>query len=230
MKTLTDTDADFICDINAPCFHMLVGKEVEMIRESKTQVLFRKGETIIKQGTYSSYILFIISGLAKQYLEDGEKNFNLRIQKPGDFVGLSTIFENNTFNYSTMAITDTQALIVEKNTIEQIILNNSNFAFSLIKRYGSQNSKLFGNIHNLMFKQMNGRMADTLIYLSSDEFSDSNIFSFLSRRDIADFTGISTESAVKLLKNFEKDRIIKIEEKNIKILKRSLLEEISRKG
>ena len=81
-----------------------------------------------------------------------------------------------------------------------------------------------------MYKQMNGRLADALLYLSSDDYTGLNLFTHLSRKDIADFAGLSTESTVKLLKSFEKDKLIKLDDKNIIILKRQSLEEISRRG
>ena len=48
MKTILETDQDFICDIQAPCFQMLSPDEVELVRGSKTQVLFRKGDNLTK--------------------------------------------------------------------------------------------------------------------------------------------------------------------------------------
>ena len=45
------------------------------------------------------------------------------------------------------------------------------------------------------------RMADTLLYIDSLKKEKPEIFQLLSRKDLADFAGISTESAVKLLKN-----------------------------
>ena len=59
---------------------------------------------------------------------------------------------------------------------------------------------------------------------------EAEIFQLLSRKDLADFAGISTESTVKLLKTFEKDGLIKLHEKDINIIKHDLLLEISRKG
>lgn len=49
-------------------------------------------------------------------------------------------------------------------------------------------------------------------------------------KDLADFAGISTESTVKLLKIFEKEGLIELHEKDIKIVKQDALLEISRRG
>jgi CRP/FNR family transcriptional regulator len=73
-------------------------------------------------------------------------------------------------------------------------------------------------------------MADSLLYIDSLKNEKAEIFQLLSRKNLADFAGISTESAVKLLKTFEKDGLIKLQEKDIRIIKHNALLEISRKG
>jgi CRP-like cAMP-binding protein len=231
MKTITDSDKEFFCDIQAPCFQLLTSSEIEKIQASKTQVLFRKGENLTKQGAFASYVLFIATGFAKQFIEgEGNKGYNLHIVRPGEFLGLSSVFGRATFDYSAIALTDTQAYLIEKEAISKIVSSDGRFAFSIIKRYCEQNSALYNTVHSLVYKQMNGRLAETLLYLSSEESSGINIFSLLSRKDIAEFAGISTESTVKILKTFEKDGLIKLKDKDISISDRSRLAEISRKG
>lgn len=231
MKTIIETDSEFICDIQAPCFQILNQEEIELVRASKTQVLFRKGDNLTKQGAYASYVLFVIKGLAKQYIEgDGVKNYNLRIIKPGEFVGLSAVFTKNTFNYSSIAITDCQVMLVEKATIEQVAKNNGMFGFNIIKRYCEQNANLFDTLRTVVYKQMNGRMAETLLYIDTFKEENEEVFQLLSRKDIADFAGTSTESTVKLLKTFEKDGLIKLNEKDIEILNKENLIQIAKRG
>ena len=84
------------------------------------------------------------------------------------------------------------------------------FGFSIIKRYCEQNANLFDSLRTIMYKQMNGRMADTLLYIDSLKSESPDIFQLLSRKDLADFAGISTESGVKLLKTFEKEGLISL--------------------
>jgi len=231
MKPILESDKEFICNIQAPCFQSLSAEEAELVRASKTQVLFRKGDHLSKQGAFASYVLFVINGLAIQYIEgESSKNYNLRVIQPGEFVGLSAVFTKNTFNYSSVAITDCQVYLVEKAAIVTVVQQNGSFGFSLIKRYCEQNSNLFDTLRHLLYKQMNGRIANTLLYLDGLKSENPEIFQLLSRKDLADFAGISTESCVKLLKIFEKDGLIALHEKDVTVLNQLGLLEISKKG
>ena len=231
MKTILEIDNGFICDIQAPCFQMLDNEEIELIRASKTQVLFRKGENLTKQGAFASYVLFILTGYVKQYVEgNGKYNHNLKIIMPGEFVGLSSVFGKNTFNYSTVALIDTQVYLIEREVLANVSKQNGQFAYSIIRRYCEQNSTLYDSIRNLVYKQMNGRIADTLLYLSSEKFDGEDIAGMLTRKEIAEFSGLTTESTVKILKSFEKDGLIRLDEKSIDILDQNRLSEISKNG
>jgi CRP-like cAMP-binding protein len=231
MRPILESEQDFICNIQAPCFQSLSPEEVELVRASKTQVLFRKGDHLSKQGAFASYALFVINGLAVQYIEgEHSKNYNLRIIQPGEFVGLSAVFNKNTFNYSSVAITDCQVYLVEKAAIVTVVQQNGAFGFNLIKRYCEQNSNLFDNLRHLLFKQMHGRIANALLYIDELKGANPSVFQLLSRKDLADFAAISTESCVKLLKSFEKDGFIELLEKDIVVINHSGLTEISKKG
>jgi CRP/FNR family transcriptional regulator len=231
MKTILETDSEFICDIKAPCFQVLLPDEVELVRSGKTQVLFRKDDNLTKQGAFASYVLFMITGYAKQYLEgEGNRNYNLRIIKPGEFIGLSAVFSENTFNYSSVALTECQIFLIDKQAVAKVVKQNGSFGFNLIRRYCEQNTNLMNTVRSLMYKQMNGRIADALLYIDTLKEEKPDIFQLLSRKDLADFAGISTESTVKLLKTFEKDKLIVLKEKDIQLLDHDALIEISRKG
>jgi len=231
MKTVFENDDDYLCDIQAPCFQELQPDEMKLIQSGKTQVIFRKGDSLTKQGAFASYVLFIVTGYAKQYLEgDGQRDFNLRVIRPGEFVGLSVVFSGNTFSYSSVALTDCRVFLVEKQAIATLIRQNGNFGFGIIKRYCELNSRLFRTIDNLFFHQMNGRMAGALLYLDGFKEENPGIFQLLSRKDLAGFAGVSTESGVKLLKSFEKDGLIRLNEKDITVIDHEKLGELARIG
>ncbi|MFA5974358.1 MAG: Crp/Fnr family transcriptional regulator [Lentimicrobiaceae bacterium] len=231
MKTYSAIDDCVLGGLSAPCFANLLPEEIELIKDSKIQVLFRKGENLTKQGAFASSVLFVVEGLARQYIVgDSNRDFNLRIIRSSEFIGLSAAFSKHTYDYSTVAIKDTLACLIEKDAIAGLIKSNGEFAYGLINRYYENDSSLYSTIRSMMYKQMHGRLADVLLYLDTMRFKGESIFAFLSRKEIADFAGLSTESTVKLLKGFEKDGLIRLIEKDVEVLKKDELIEISRRG
>jgi len=69
-----------------------------------------------------------------------------------------------------------------------------------------------------------------LLYLNALKSSLPTIFQLMSRKDLADFAGISTESTVKLLKRFEKDGLVELQDKDILLLDIERLKEIQKRG
>ena len=231
MKTISNTDKEFVCDITLPCFSVLSPEETELVRDSRVQVVFRRGENITKQGAFASYVIFIVSGFSRQYIEFANgRDYNLKIIRPGEMVGFSAVFNSSTFNYSVVAITETTGFLIEKEAIAGLVKNNGAFAFSMVKRYCEHNSMLYSSLGQVLNQQTNGRMATVLLTLSPENFGGEDIIRHLSRRELAGFAGISTEGAVKVLRSFEKDKLISLSDKSITVLDRDRLEEISRVG
>jgi len=219
------------CTKNSKCFKQLIPSELEFINQNKTQILYREGENICKQGAFASYVLYISDGLVRLYLENpNNKNINLKILKTSEFIGLSSIYGDNIYNYSTVALKDSVICLIEKDSFRKLLTDNGHFASEIIKWYCENENQLFNKIKSLGNKQMHGRLADALLYLCNQDLLNEEIFSHLSRKDIAGFAGLSTESTVRLLTKLKNENIIDIIKKEIKILNPDLLKDISRRG
>jgi CRP-like cAMP-binding protein len=219
------------CKIGSNCFKKLYPLELEFINKKKVQIQYSKGENICKQGAFASSVLYISNGLVKLYLENFNKKItNIQILGASDFIGLSSIYGENIYNYSVVALKETEICIIEKEALKELIEKNGAFASSLIKKYCKDESYLFERIRSLSYKQMNGRLADVLLYLTSDLHIEQHVFNYLNRKDIADFACISKESTVKLLNEFNNEGIIHIEGKQITVLKPETLKKISKSG
>ena len=73
-------------------------------------------------------------------------------------------------------------------------------------------------------------MADTFIYLSREDFGIKNIFQDLTRKDLDELSAMSTEGAVRILSEFDKEGIVELQGKDIKILDMEKLVKISKAG
>jgi CRP/FNR family transcriptional regulator len=77
---------------------------------------------------------------------------------------------------------------------------------------------------------MHGRMADILLCLAQRIFKN-DIFNLpLSRFELAELTGMSTESVIRVMKDFKEDGLIKFEGKDIELVNIEMLLKISEVG
>lgn len=213
------------------CFQYLQSEEAVILDNKKTRLTYLQGETLFKQGAFAPYVLYIVDGLVKVYLQTGhEKQVNLRLAKSDDFLAFSSVFHENVYAYSAVALRDTEICMIDKSALKQLLLKNPDFAMQITSRNFGYENHLLEIIKNISYKQMRGKLASSLVYLSSDIFHHENVFQYLSRQDIADFSSITTESAIKFLKEFEKEDLIKVNGRNITILNTKGLHEISQRG
>ena len=89
---------------------------------------------------------------------------------------------------------------------------------------------MYDKLISLTQKQMHGRMADGLLYLANGFYKSDSFCLQISRQDIADMTAMSKDSAIRILKEFERDGIIDLKGRELTILDMDHLYELSHKG
>lgn len=219
------------CQKISRCFRQLLSSELDFIDHYKVQINYSMGEDVCKQGAFASSVIYILDGLIKLSIEGPKnKSFILRIVNPSEYIGLSSLFGENTYHYSARTLMDTTICMIEKESIKKLIRENGVFASEIIKWHCHIETHHYKKIQSLTYKQLNGRLADTLIYLSSEDFEIKNVFQYLTRKDLAELSAMSTEGAVRILSEFDKDGIIELKGKNIKILDLEKLVKISKVG
>lgn len=207
---------------------MLTEEEMRRLDEHSAIVDYRKGDVIAKQGALASHVLFLESGLAKTYLEGQPKDLILSILPPGSFIGLTSLFEgNHVFLNSAATYEDSRVRMTDIAVMKQLLSENNAFASNLISILNQATSQLYGRIYCLSRKQSHGRVADVLLCLSERVYSSTQFHLGLSRNDLADLTGLTSESVIRILKEFKDEGIIASRAKDITILNLPALHRIS---
>jgi len=219
------------CEHFSKCFQHLFPDEIEFINDKKIQLTYLQGETLFKQGAFAPYVMFVINGLVKVYLQTGSnKQINIRLAVEGDYLAFSSVFDENIYNYSAVALKDSVVCMIDKTALRKLFLKNAEFAMRITSRNCRNEAWLLDMLKNVTYKQMRGKIASSLLYLSSEKFLNHNVFQHLTRKDIADFASITTESTIKFIKEFEKEGILKLDGKDIKITDQRTLEDIAKNG
>lgn len=219
-KSLQDT---------SECFKSLTQEELGLLQDKKARITYLKGENVMKQGAFATHVLFVVDGLVRVYLQTaGSKQVNLQIKKQGDFMAFSSVFGEEVYPYSAIALKDTIICMVDKEALKDLLVTNPNFGLQITARNYQIENRYLEIISNISYKQMRGKLASTIIYLSSFEDNGVVVYQHMTRQDIADFASITNESAIKFLKEFEKEGIIELDGRQINILKKDMLELISK--
>jgi CRP-like cAMP-binding protein len=219
------------CNNKSPLFRNLSDEELAIINDERYEVQFKPGENIIKQGTAATHIISITNGIAKMYIEGlDNKNIILEILKPWKLFGGQGIFIDNRYHYSVTAIEPTTACFIDASHLKKIIRSNPEFAELFIANCSLNSVKIFERLVSLTQKQMPGRIADILLYLCNEVYNNISFEISLSRQDIGDFSSMTKDSAIRILKDFESEGIIQLDGKHFTIIKKDILEEIAIRG
>lgn len=224
-KTGENTDAII------PFDNILNDEEIEHIKNHSNVVHYLKNDVIFKQNTRTSHVMYILSGLIKIYRES--KNNKTKIIKlgiSGEFLGLNSVFGEETFSYSAAALEKTVVYIIDRSVFENVIVNNGQYAHEILKTITSENLSIFKRLISQSQKQLPGRIADIIMYFSEKIYHSHNFDFPLTRTELAELAGTTKESLIRTLTEFKNDKIIELEGKKVNIKSYDIIETLSRLG
>jgi CRP-like cAMP-binding protein len=219
------------CDFRDVVFSFLDDASVEQLCINKEEQFFRKGEIINHEGEKITNFKYLKSGLVKLYrrTSTGEEQV-ITITRPFEFVSNMSIFSEERYQYSVSALEDSTVCMVKLEFIKDLFLRNGGFAMGLLTKISMINDKIINQTLDIRQKNLVGRVAFVLLYFTN-EIYNSRVFDLpVSRKEIADYIGMSTANVIRTLSDFKKEDIIRVFGKTIEIVDINKLEVISKRG
>jgi CRP-like cAMP-binding protein len=206
-------------------------EEFMMLRQGSRRIRFTKGEPILKQGEKSSHLVFLQSGIVKFSMEDESgKGLILSITRAPAMIGGADAINDGLNLYSLYALEDCDVCFIDYRKLLGIAMTNSGYTLKLMEMMTGMLKASILNFISMAHKQVNGRIAGILLYLSRSVYEDSAFSLSLTRKEIAEFAGCSTENVIHTMSKFHRDGIIHVTGKRIVILDPARLERISKTG
>lgn len=216
---------------NCRCFEKLSREEIALLDANSVKIKYKKREIICKQGSFVSHVMHIEKGLAKVFIDNGSGSLVLKIIPEGNLLGLTSVSEeHNTFQYSAMAYVDSEVKLIDISVFRQLVNQNIGFAKEVIDILSANSVQIYGRFFCLTHKQAYGRLADILLCLSNRVFKQEEFELPLSRKDLAELSGMSSETVIRMLKKFSDDGLISLEGKKFKVMDYERLHRISEIG
>ncbi len=203
-----------------------------MIQGNRYEMVFGKGETIVKQGSACTHVISFSSGLAKLFLEseDNKQPLILRLVKPVEFISGIGMFTNHLHHYSIIALEKSCVCLINTDTFREILDVNKAFSSAYMTHIHTRLEYTFAKIASFQKLNNRGRMAESLRYLSADVFQASTFELPLNRKELSELAGITREGCSRIISEFAKSGLIAFDDNTITILKPDLILKISKYG
>ncbi|MCF8227504.1 MAG: Crp/Fnr family transcriptional regulator [Bacteroidales bacterium] len=218
------------CQIKSTAVKALSVTELEFLEENCYEIMYRKGEMIIEKGKHSTHIAYIKSGLVKIHMEGPRNDQVLKIAPKETYVGIQSILSDQVHQYSATALQDCLICHIDVRSFRQLVKKNSGFANELIIYLCEDELNYFKRFVSQSQKQINGRLADTLLYFATDVFNQDVYELPLSRKDLGTFLCTTRESATRSIRELCDLGALRVNKNRFEIRNRTLLQTISKTG
>lgn len=219
------------CFHKSPIFSLMSNKELEAIQETRYEVVYAPDEIIYKQGNKTTQIVSITGGLVKTYVEGfNHKNYILELIRPTTVIAGPGTYVDNKHHFSLKAVEETNCCFFDLNVFKTIVLKNSKLSDFLLHIISKKSILYYEKFLSLTQKHVNGRIAENLIYLNTYIYPENPMELTISYHDIAEMTGMTKDTVVRVFKDLCTEKIIEITNNIIKILNMDKLVYLSEWG
>ncbi len=219
-----------LCNLKSSATQKLSDAEFCMLGDNCAEAHFEAGDIIIKQDALSTNVAYIKLGLVKIHINGPLREKIIKIVKAPSYLCLPSTFGDKINHFSATAIESTNVCFIDVTIFKKFIYENGDFAYQIILDMSKSELQNFHNCLNNAQKQNIGRVADAILFFANTIYNSDTFKLPVSRQDLADLTGITRESASRILTDFHNEKIIELDAKKVTILNPELLMQISEKG
>ena len=215
-------------------FKGLNQKDKETLVHHHTLTVFKKGQFLFKEGDKTHGLICLASGKVKVFKDGvGGRGQILKMVRHQEFIGYKTLFSDNLWSVSAIAIEDSAICIFEKSSFIRILKKNPDLSMKFIKVIADELWFSNNRTVSLTQKHVRGRLAESILILRDTygfEADGKTIRISLSREDIANLSNMTTSNAIRTLSNLASEGIIEIAGRRISIIDSNQIELISELG
>ena len=201
-----------------PLFSTLSAEDISFIAKHGIVRKYPKNSIIINEGDRSDSLYIILEGRIKVFVSDERgKEAILNIQGAGEHFGELALIDEVPRSASVVTLEPSRMALVSREDFERCLAENPNLAVKLIRTLTQRIRSLTDVVKSLALNDVYGRVARTLLKLSSDKEGVRVIAQRLTHQDIADMVGASREMVSRIMKDLTTGGYIEVRDKRIHI-------------
>lgn len=230
MPTYRKANSCLNCPYQSGSFSFLNVSEKKSIQKNCLIANFKKGENIIKQGQNPKNAIYVSKGLVKVFLQSEKRNIILKLVNSGEYTALSTIFNNTAYSYSISTIEESRVCMVNAELFRHLAKENKEFMLSITEQMAEEANFILKKLRFINQRSVRSRLADIIIFLSKKIYKSNNFELSLTRQELGEMISLTRENTARVLSDFQKEKVIEINGKKIKIINNEILQTIKTIG
>ncbi|MFN4219174.1 MAG: Crp/Fnr family transcriptional regulator [Candidatus Bipolaricaulia bacterium] len=186
-------------------------------------------EAIFHEGTPAFGFFIICSGKVK-LIKQGPagKRQILKIIGPGELLGEENLFDGGMHTASARTLEPTRARFIKREDFLDFLKRHPMVALQLAEKVARELQGFQAKLIETAYESCRARLARLLLVLAEKYGTvEGEIQARISRTDLAEMAGISTETAIRTLGEFEERGLISLKRRKIAILDVAGLEELA---
>jgi len=213
---------------NIPLFQGLAQKQYEDLAMILVDQVFQRGENIFNEDDEGVGFYLIISGRVKIFKLSLEgKEQILHIFGPGEPFGEVAVFTGKRFPANAEAMEESRVFFFPRKAFGELIRQDPSLALNMLAVLSHRLRRFSALIENLSLKEVPGRLAAHLLYLSEIKKGAIDLTLEISKNQLAGLLGTIPETLSRILARMGKEGLIKSSGRQIKLLDRKGLEELA---
>jgi len=212
-----------------PVFRKLSPQDLRTIAQAAALRRYEKGQLIFEQEAPADAFYTIASGRVKIFkmLPTG-KDLILEVFGAGDPLGAVAAYDGRPFPASAMAIEDTTCLVIPRPVFFRLLEEHPSLVRGLMLGLTIRLVELTNRMAELSGSRIEPRFARLFLKLAGDMGRTDRGGTFiplpLSRQELADMTGTTIETAIRIMSRWGKDEVVRTEKDGFVLLDRATLE------
>ena len=185
------------------------------------------GATIFQKGDPGDCLFAVCTGTVKisNRFSDG-KDAVFNVIHPGEIFGEMALLDGRERAADAQAVTDCDLMVIERRDFIPMVESQPGLALKLIELLCMKLRHTSEQVEDVMFLDLPGRLAKTLLWLAADTKSGGRKVS-ITQREIGEIIGMTRESTNKQLRAWAEQNWVRLERGGVVVLKPEPLAEIA---
>ena len=214
-----------------PLFGGLSAEQLEKIKRIAVGKTYDRGQPIFWEGDDGTGFYIVVNGKVKVYKVSPEgKEQILHIYGPGQPFGEVPVFTGDLFPASAQAVVKSRLLFFPRQGFIDLISANPSLALNMLAVLSVRLRQFTVQVENLSLKEVPGRLATYLIYLTKEQHNTTTVNLPLSKGQLASLLGTIPETLSRIFSKMSSQGLIEVRGSQIHLLQLEGLEELSVNG